>query len=137
MDMASDVAQDVFLRIWEKRDRWNGGLAKPEPLLCKMANDAYVSICRKASCRMNFEQSVAAEYDYEASPEDRMMFEELAAAYAETLAQMPETQRTVFLMSREDGMKYREIAECLHISVKTVEKRMTASLQFLRTRLFE
>ena len=135
MDTASDVAQDVFLRIWEKRNRWNGELAKPEPLLCKMANDAYVSIYRKESRRMNFEQGMTPEYDCEASPEDRMLFEELAVTYAETLKQMPETHRIVFLMSREDGMKYREIAERLHISVKTVEKRMTASLQFLKTRL--
>ena len=135
MDTASDVAQDIFLRIWEKRDRWNKDLVKPEALLFKMANDTYISIYRKELCRINFAQSMAMEYDCEASPEDKMLFEELAATYAETLAQMPETQRVIFLMSREEGLKYREIAERLHISVKTVEKRMTASLQFLKTRL--
>jgi RNA polymerase sigma-70 factor (ECF subfamily) len=132
---ASDVAQDVFLRIWEKRDRWNSEYMKPEALLCKMANDAYVSIYRKELCRINFRQSMVLEYDCETSPEDKMLFEELAATYAETLAQMPETQRIVFLMSREDGMKYKEIADCLHISVKAVEKRMRASLLFIKARL--
>lgn len=48
---------------------------------------------------------------------------------------MPEGQRVVFLMSRNEDLKYHEIAECLNISVKAVEKRMSAALQFLRTEL--
>jgi RNA polymerase sigma-70 factor (ECF subfamily) len=134
-DTASDIAQDVFLRIWEKRERWNGDNMKP--LLYKMANDACISNVRAEVCRMNFERSMAVECSGETSPEDGILFEELAATYAETLAQMPETQRVVFLMSREEEMKYRDIAECLHISVKAVEKRMTAALQLLRKRLLE
>jgi len=51
------------------------------------------------------------------------------------LEKMPENQRTVFLMSRNDELKYHEIAECLNISVKTVEKRMSAALKLLRNEL--
>jgi RNA polymerase sigma-70 factor (ECF subfamily) len=48
---------------------------------------------------------------------------------------MPEIQRVVFLMNRNDEMKYQEIAECLQLSVKAVEKRMSGALQYLRTQL--
>jgi RNA polymerase sigma-70 factor (ECF subfamily) len=64
-----------------------------------------------------------------------MLFKEFAATYSKALEQMPETQRVTFLMSRDDGMKYREIAECLHVSVKTVEKHISAALQFLKAKL--
>ena len=73
--------------------------------------------------------------DEAVSPEEELLFEELASSYAQALEKMSETQRTVFLMSRNDELKYHEIAECLDISVKAVEKRMSAALQFLRTEL--
>jgi RNA polymerase sigma-70 factor (ECF subfamily) len=48
---------------------------------------------------------------------------------------MPEKQRTAFLMSREESLKYSEIAERLNISVKAVEKRMNGALELLRKEL--
>jgi RNA polymerase sigma-70 factor (ECF subfamily) len=133
IEMASDVAQDVFMKVWEKRFSLDAGHLKP--LLYRMANDCFISLYRKNACRMNFEQSLVPEYDSEPSPEDEISFRELANRYVKALELMPEKQRTVFLMSREDGMKYAEIAEYLHLSVKMVEKYMSASLQFLRTKL--
>jgi len=132
MDTASDVAQDVFMKVWEKRDRLHAGNLKS--LLYKMANDLVISNYRKDVIRNDFAQSITFQYDCQ-SPEDEMTFRELASLYAQALEKMPEMQRTVFLMSRNDEMKYHEIAECLNISIKTVEKRMSAALQHLRTKL--
>ena len=84
---------------------------------------------------MNFEQSMIATEDTELSPEDEMSFKELMAAYSKTLEQMAEKQRTVFLMNRDEGMKYAEIADCLQISVKMVEKYISAALRLLRKKL--
>ena len=133
LEMASDVAQDVFLRVWEKRHTLYGNRIKP--LLYKMANDCYVSNYRKQQCFMEFERSMMPMDDEAYSPEDEMSFNELAAAYAQALEQMPEKQRMVFIMNRDDGMKYAEIADCLQISVKSVEKHISAALRFLRMKL--
>ncbi len=51
------------------------------------------------------------------------------------LGKLSEKQRTVFLMSRMDNMKYREIATTIGISVKAVEKRMKYALSFLKNEL--
>jgi RNA polymerase sigma-70 factor (ECF subfamily) len=133
MALASDITQDVFMRIWEKRNALNGSYIKP--LLYKMATDFYISSYRKNMSRMNFELSMTPENDTEITPEDELSFGELTAAYAKALEQMTDKQRTVFLMNREDGMKYAEIADCLHISVKTEEKHISAALRLLRTKL--
>jgi RNA polymerase sigma-70 factor (ECF subfamily) len=133
METASDIAQDVFMKVWEKRESLNG--SHITPLLYKMATDCYISHYRKGLCGMNFEQSLARDGDVDNSPEDELLFKETAAIYAEALGQMPEMRRTVFLMNREDGMKYGEIAERLHISIKTVEKHISAALRFLKTKL--
>jgi len=132
-ETASDVAQDVFMRVWEKRSFLNGNHLKP--LLYKMAADFHINIYRKEQCRINFEQSIMATETTGFSPEDELSFNELATAYSTALGQMTEKQRTAFLMNREDGMKYAEIADCLQISVKMVEKYISAALKLLRTKL--
>lgn len=132
-DTASDIAQDVFLKVWEKREQLSNDNIKS--LLYKMANDMVISNYRKEASQSDFAQSMTIQNNAELSPEDEMLFGEFSANYAQALNQMPETQRTVFLMSRNDELKYHEIAQCLEISVKAVEKRMSAALQFLRTQL--
>jgi len=133
--MASDIAQDVFLKVWEKRFFLNRNDLKP--LLYKMATDCSISHFRKQLCRMDFEQSITIDDCTAFSPEDEMTYNELATTYAIALKQMTEKQRTVFLMNREDGMKYAEIADNLCISVKAVEKHISAALRILRTKLLD
>ena len=132
-DVASDMAQDVFMKVWEKRGQLSNHNLKS--LLYKMANDLVISNYRKDITRLDFEQSITVQNDIHLSPEEELAFEELASSYAKALEQMPETQRVVFLMSRNDELKYSEIADRLVISVKAVEKRMSAALQYLRNEL--
>ncbi|MDR1201828.1 MAG: sigma-70 family RNA polymerase sigma factor [Tannerellaceae bacterium] len=131
-ETALDITQDVFLRIWEKRESLKGDCIKP--LLYKMATDSYINHYKKELCRLNYRQSFGEEDDNDLSPEEEMIFRESVVAYTETLKQLPKTQRKVYLMSRENGMKYREIAERLHVSVKTVEKHVSTALRLLRTK---
>ncbi len=133
IEKASDIAQDVFLKIWEKRSTLNSNSVKP--LLYKMAMDCCMDHYRKKQIHMNFEHDMILNKDDEFSPEDEVSLRELYVAYIKALSQMPEKQRLVFLMNREDGMKYAEIADCLHISKKAVEKHISAALRFFKKRL--
>lgn len=133
VDAASDMAQDVFMKIWEKRDQIDTSQIKA--LLYKIANDMVISNYRKNTTRIDYEQSMTTQEQSQLSPEEELNFQELSASYAKALEQMPEIQRVVFLMNRNDEMKYKEIAECLQLSVKAVEKRMSGALQYLRTQL--
>ena len=132
-ELASDIAQDVFVKIWENRDSLD--ISTIKPLLYKMATSYCINEYRRQLCRMNFEESMKQVHDSESSAEDEMSFNELRAAYERILEQMPDKQRTIYLMSRENGMKYIEIAERLQVSVKTVEKYISASLRLFKTKL--
>ncbi len=132
-ELASDMTQELFMKVWEKRKQFVGG--KLKPLLYKMANDMIISNYRKNAVRQGFEKSMEDTNALSRSPEEELAFKELSSLYAKALERMPETQRTVFLMSRNDELKYAEIAGRLSISVKAVEKRMSAALQFLRDEL--
>ena len=129
-DVASDIAQDVFLKVWEKREQLNNSNLKA--LLYKIANEIIISNYRKEKSRNNYEQSIILHNQLTLSPEDEMLYNDFVSSYTKALEEMPEIQRVVFLMSRNDDLKYYEIAERLGVSVKTVEKRISAAIQFLK-----
>lgn len=129
MDEASDLAQDVFMRLWEKQIE-----VDPKTvigLLYKIAGDMYISKYRRAKLEMNYLNSLKTDR-VDISPEEELKHKELFTNYKKALASLSEKQRTVFLMSRMDGLKYHEIAERLKLSVKAVEKRMSITLTFLK-----
>jgi RNA polymerase sigma-70 factor (ECF subfamily) len=131
-ETASDLAQEVFMRVWEKRTKLTLDYIKP--LLYKIAGDCVVSDYRKKTVQIGFAQNMKLESE-NISPQDQLQYEELKQQYAKALEQLSESQRTTFLMSRNDELKYNEIAERLNISVKAVEKRITETLRVLRSKL--
>ncbi len=131
-ELATDLAQDVFMRMWEKQLAIEPkGILR---LLYKIAGDMFISRYRRETLELNYRKTLKFN-DSDVTPEDRLQYNELKENYAKALAQLNEKQRTVFLMSRMEGLKYHEIAERLNISVKAVEKRMSNTLAYLKKAL--
>ena len=131
-ELATDITQDTFMRIWEKR--LNPDQGKEKALLFKIAGDIFISEYRKKQTALRFAEVAKKEQD-NPSVDHEVGYNELKARYEKALSQMKENQRIVFLMSRNDGLKYKEIAEHLDISVKAVEKRMSEALDYLKSLL--
>ena len=127
-ETATDIAQEAFLRIWEKQP---SDLSHIAGLLFKIANDHFISLYRRQKVMTRFRLNSRPD-SLEKSPEEKLLFEELKNRYEIALASLPEKQRTVFLMSRMDELKYHEIAERCGLSVKAVEKRMNLALSYLK-----
>jgi RNA polymerase sigma factor (sigma-70 family) len=130
--LSTDLAQDTFMRIWEKQmdvqaDRDKG-------LLYKIAGDLFVSHTRREGLRKAAPDMIRFEQQYQ-TPEEEMQFRELQKKYEQVLMKLPENQRLVFLMSRTEELSYQEIATRLSLSVKAVEKRMSGALTRLRKEL--
>ncbi len=133
-ELATDIAQDCFLKLWEKKD--NIRLGQVKGLLYKMASDLFInSFHQQKRTQKVFENLQFDHEDY--SPEEILSFEQLKNKYEMLIEAMPRNQREVFLMSRIDGLQYREIAETLGLGIKAVEKRMGIALNYLRTALIE
>ncbi len=130
--MATEVGQETFLRIWEKKLSPDKG--KEIALLFKIASNIFISTVRKEQSAMKYRSSMILKNEEE-TPSDKMEYEELKQQYEMALKSLPDKQRTVFLMSRVEELSYREMSQCLDISVKAVEKRMSKALAFLRKTL--
>lgn len=131
-ELATDIAQDTFLKVWEKQFIFSGG--KIKGLLFKIASDLFVSRYRKQKVAMKFVINTTGRTE-DNTPEQQLEFNELQLMFSKALGELPEKQRIVFLMSRNEQLKYTEIAERLSITVKAVEKRMTKALEHLRLAL--
>jgi len=107
---------------------------KDKALLYKMASDMFVSKMRRKKVELNYSNSIEIG-NMSDTPKKIVEMEQLRMHYAKSLAHMPEKLRIAFLLSREEDMKYHEIAERLNIGVKAVEKRMNGALTILRKNL--
>ena len=131
-ELATDVAQESFMRVWEKNLPYDEKQLKT--LLYKIANDIFISKYRKDKVAQKYLMKLDPSVENN-TPEKQLEYKELKTKYEAALKNLSEKQRTVFLMSRMEGLKYQEIAERLGISQKAVEKRMTHALSFLKNAL--
>ncbi len=128
-ELATDIAQDAFIRIWEKQVQFD--IKQNKGLLYKISGDLFVNHCRRKKIAGKYEKELSLEFSSEET-DNLVQYMELKKRYEKALAKLTEKQRIVFLMSCQEGLKYMEIAERLDISIKTVEKRMNLALAYLR-----
>ena len=134
--LAEEIAQDVMLELWRRRERIEVEQSFRAYLLRSTRNRALNHVRhQRIVTREATIAAAAAENARAQSAEDDMVVSELERAVRTAIEELPERTREVFQLSRERGLKYSEIAVALDISVKTVEKRMGQALAELRERL--
>lgn len=138
MDTAEDIVQEFFYSFWKNRETFSPKLSLNAYLYHSIRNNA-LHFLEHMNVRQTYAQEVLNNYQ-EIGPQDfqqNVEVNELNKAINETLKQMPERCSRIFRMNRFEGKKYREIAEILSVSVKTVEADMGKALQFFRKSLKE
>lgn len=132
-ETAEDITQNVFLKIWENCKKFH--LTNFKSLLFTMGNNEFLNRIKKSKTQQKYvldNDQIVLE-----SPEFMMETQEFDRKLQWVLERLKPEERQTFLMNRIDKMKYREIAETLEISVKTVEKRIHNVLLFLRSEIKE
>ncbi|MFZ6050814.1 RNA polymerase sigma factor [Halocola ammonii] len=130
--VAEDIAQDTFVKLWENRAKIDRTTIKS--YLYTIANNLAINSLKRQQLRYKFENSTSRKVESQ-SPEFIAEMKEYEEKVNLVISEMTEGSREVFLMNRIEGLKYKEIAERIGISVKAVEKRMSKALQVVRDRL--
>ena len=133
-DAAEEIVQQVFFRLWEKRN----ALDIQETLRGYLYRSVYhgsMNHLKHLKVRETHARSVMNEIPSENSTLQNLEARELEKRLARALSGLPEKCRTVFQLCRFEELKYKEVAEQLNLPVKTVENEMGKALRLLRLSL--
>ncbi len=133
---AKEVVQETFFKIWEKRDRIDPS-GSIQAFLFSVSYHTTIDLLRQRLRNDQYRiylQNRLPEQEH-SSEEDPAYYQELVRIVDETVRDLPEQRRKIYLLSREEGLSHREIAEKLNISVKTVENQINLALKAIRKQL--
>jgi RNA polymerase sigma-70 factor (ECF subfamily) len=133
-EQATEAVQDFFVRLWEKRSSLVVESSLRHYLFRSVRNQC-LNLIRQDKVRQLHAVRLQEALLADNAPEEYSISPEMLVKIEESIAALPEKRRAIFRLNREEGLKYREIAEKLGISVKTVEAQMGAALRSLREKL--
>lgn len=128
VDEAADLAQEAFVKMWNNCAKVV--VDKVLPFLFTTSRNLIIDRARKNNVRHNYLGSIVSSATAE-NPQFQLEVKEYQAKLDKVIASMKEGEREVFVLSRIEKMKYKEIAQVLGLSVKAVEKRMSNALRHL------
>ncbi len=131
--LVEDLAQEVFVRFWEKRQQITITVSIQAYLRRMAVNEALAWLRRHKHWEEELTPETSAGLD--PSAEEHFMHGELQRSIVEAIDTLPPKCRTVFQLSRFEELTYQEIADQMGISIKTVENQMGKALRILRERL--
>lgn len=130
---ALDYVQDAFAKIWENCSKID--FAKAKTYLFTTVNNMFLNVVRHQKVVMAYAKNQPYLDRDNQDPEYILQEEEFKQRLQNAISDLSAVEREVFLLNRMEGKKYREIAEMLDISQKTVEKRMSGALRILRKKI--
>jgi len=134
--VAEDIVADLFKTFWQKRIFERINYSYRAYLYRAVRLNCLLYLQREAKTTISVEQYLAEEFLAQAShPSDQIQFDELAERIDRVIRALSPSVRRVFLLSRFEGRKNQEIANELHISLKTVEAHLTKALLIFRKAL--
>lgn len=137
MDQSEEVVQEVFLNYWDKRTTLavTGSL---KAYLYRSVRNACLNQLKHQKVRNSYvliQTGILKEEESRVS--DNVVQMELQQKIDTSIEELPSERKKIFKLSREEGLKYKEIADQLGLSVKTVEAQMGKALKYLRENLAE
>lgn len=127
---ADDITQQAFIKFWTKRDKINLKEA-PRGYLFTIAQNIFLDQKRKKNVEVYFIDNIVkdtiAEEHY-----DQQKLEEKLIRLKEVIEDLPHKCKQILIMNKIEGFKYKEIADILGISIKTVESQMRIAFNKIR-----
>ncbi len=131
--ISEEIAQDIFIGFWEKREDIKIN-ASVKAYLFKACKNKSLNYLRNEKRKLNIHEKLAkvAETNYDELPGSNMDANYLREIINKSVNSLPEKCREIFILAKEENLTYKEIANRLGLSVKTVENQMGKALKLLR-----
>lgn len=130
-----NLIQDVFLNLWENRNKVEKDSSIKSYIFTITYNSA-ISIIRKKARESEYVEYLKSLQEVNAEPVNvEVEYKELTNTLDEIVQALPMRQKEVYLLHKVKGLKYNEIAELLNISANTIENHMSRALKTIRRKL--
>ena len=129
---AEDIVENTMFKLWRDRDKFKNVLNIKSYLYAMVRNDAY-RIANKEKGKIFLNEELTEDH-YE-DFDEKILEEEVYAILIEQLNQLPEGCKEIFELSAIEGLKYKEIASNLNISVNTVKSQRARAIKLLKEKL--
>jgi RNA polymerase sigma-70 factor (family 1) len=135
-DWAAEVVEDVLIHLWENR--------KVLPAIKNLTYYLYVATkngalnCLKKNRRlatMHLDDVQTSDMHFHRHPESILISEEIMRDIEKAISALPGKCQLIFRLVKEEGLKYREVADLLSLSIKTVEAQMSIALRRIQETL--
>lgn len=136
-DTTEEIVQDLFYKLWAKKETLIIRTSIRSYLYKSAYNNTMLLLREKNTRQMTDVIPENPEAGYSNEPDIQLQAGELDELVQSTMSSMPQKVRRIFELSRFEGLKYKEIATRLSISVKTVEANMGKALKLFRKNLKE
>lgn len=133
---AEEIVQDLFVQLWQK-GQLPGIHSSLKAYLFRAVHNHCLNQIRSQKVRQEYASRFRAENpDHEIQEFPEKEPDENLVKLRQALEALPPERKKIFMMIRFEERKYKEVAELLGISVKTVENQMVKAMHFLRSRLY-
>lgn len=134
-DDAKDVIQDVFLKIWQKKENMDDQKLNGGYLYRSVVNASLNKLQKRKGNNQILSTATIAIASNGDAPDQVLYGKELEKEIDRAIELLPPKCKAIFVLSRFEGLKYREIADHLDVSPKTVENQMGIALKKLQNTL--
>jgi RNA polymerase sigma-70 factor, ECF subfamily len=133
-DDCEEIVQGFFLKLWDKREELEINQSVRNYLFSSIRNRCLNHI-KHDKIKLEYQSEILKNPEGQIDTTNFIMEVNLIEKIDQCISALPDRRREIFVLSREHGLKYREIADQLGISIKTVETQMGQALKELREKL--
>lgn len=134
---AEEIVQNVFFKIWNKKEQLPDGILLKAYFYRAIHNES-LNLIKHHKVRTTYQlHAIRSGDQHVENASSKIGMSELQRHLSAAMNELPEQCRTIFHMSRFEEKKYKEIADELNISPKTVENQLGKALKILRAKLID
>lgn len=133
-ELAEEATSDLFIKLWTRKAQL-GKVVHPQLYIFRSLKNICLNILRQEQPKISVNDLPDSEIDSgtDDSPEELLQHKELMQLLTAAVASLPEQRRLVFTLIKEQGMKSKEVADLLEISLRTVENHLYKAVKQLTT----
>jgi RNA polymerase sigma-70 factor (ECF subfamily) len=136
-ELAEDVLQDVFIKIWEIRERVDSTLSF-QAYLYRISRNCVFKLIKKIAADERLRAELAAHMSIEAREADvQLQWQQYEQILQTAVNQLPPQRQNIFKLCRQEGKKYEEVAAELHISRNTVKEHMVLAVRSIKDYVYQ